>query len=199
MKNQLVKIVTVSMLGLYLSGCAGAGYQMPPSTKELAQKEIKVENDTFNKSLVVSTPSYLIRDGFTDTFPVILQYILIKKDNVDTLKIALQINDIKSGMYYDAIGEDGFKFSFEPIQAGEQVSSLSTSNITRVGNVGYVNTSTMNVTKDSMYLYLTMEQLHKMVEINYQIKMYGKKKEGIFKIPAYISQAFYENIQNYKK
>lgn len=193
--KKVFKIAAISLMATSMFiGCAGAGYQNPPTSVDSIKKEIVIDNDKFNKSIVVSTPIYLIRTGFTDTFPVMMQYkFLQNEDKTELLKITLRINDVSSGMYYDAVGEDRFKFKFEAID-NEKASTLNTT--TRNGAFAY--TATTDIIKDSMEIYFTFEQLEKMAKQDYQIKMYGKKKEGVFTIPLNISKSFYEKVKSVK-
>lgn len=192
------KILQLAFFIFLLNGCAGTDFQTPPETKDELSKKVIIENDKFNKSIVVSTPLYLIRSGFTDTFPVMIQYKFIKKDNDEILKIVLRINDTKSGVFFEAVGEDSFKFSFEKINENEQIATMGTTNITKVGNFGYSNTATTNITRDSMELYFPFEQLEKMAKNDYKVKVYGKNKDGVFIIPVNISKTFFEAVEKQK-
>lgn len=191
MKSRLLKISSILIAGLIFVGCAGAGYQTAPSNLENATKEIKIENDKFKNMTVISTPAYLIRKGFTDTFPVIMSLKAGKdKDVYKFIKIELKIADVSSGMYYEAVGEDGYNFSFKEIDANEIVSSVKTTTVTN----NYAHSNTLIIKQDYIELYLTVEQLKKMLEKDYDIKIYGKKKEGVFSIPKHITEAFYNKL-----
>jgi len=185
----------VILTSVVMSGCGAAGYSVLPSSKKGVDKDTIVKTDKFEGATIVQTEKYLIRKGFTDTFPVILGFkASIKDDKLDNIKIMLEINDTVNRNYNRAVGVDQYKFSFKTIAANNDVASITSSNTNIVGRTAYTTTNTMNIKKNIVDMYLTYEQLKQIAKKNYSIKIYGATKEGVFEIPQYLTQSFVEKL-----
>jgi len=187
--RKIIFSILTALLIFGLSGCAGAGYEMAPSSKKEVLQETTVKYDKFKKQTLISTPPYLIRDGFTDTFPVIVGYKSIVKNNkIQFVQMYLKILGTERAFFNQAVGEDGYEFKFEEINPYEEGTTITT----RSGQYS----STMTVKKEVFTLFLTLKQLKKMSSQDYAIKIYGKTREGDFTMPKFISSAFYQKLQN---
>jgi len=182
-----LSIVLIILSAIIMNGCAGAGYDIAPTTKQETLSGIKVNFDKFKKQTVIETPKYLIRKGFTDTFPVIVGYkAYIKNKKIVSIEMPMKILGTSASHFNEAVGEDGYKFSFAPISI-ENGSTLITHN-------GTLMSSSTTIKKEVFSLYLTLKQLKKMSQKDYDIKVYGKTKEGVFTMPQYITKAFLETL-----
>jgi len=189
------RIIAGALLGTLifnLSGCAGAGYEIAPSSKKEVLQETTIQYDKFKKQTSISTPPYLIRDGFTDKFPVIVSYKSIVKNNkLQFVKMDLKILGTERAFFNQAVGEDGYEFKFEEINPYEEGTTITTRN-------GQYS-STTTVKKEVFSLFFTLEELKKMTSQDYAIKVYGKTREGDFTMPKFISSAFYQKLQSTNK
>lgn len=181
MKKKLLGVLS-SLLMLGLSGCVGAGYDIAPSSKEVVSQNITVKYDKFKKQTWISTPSYLIRDGFTDTFPVVASYRALDKDSkLEFIQLYLKISGTEWAFFNQAVGEDGYNFEFLKIDKDVNV----------ISGGGQA----MAIVKEHVALSVPITQLKKMSSKDYEIKIYGQKREGSFSMPKIISSAFYQKLQ----
>jgi len=182
MKKIFLGVLT-SLLILGLSGCVGASYDIAPSSKEEVSQNITVNYDKFKKQTWISTPSYLIRDGFTDTFPVVASYRALYKDNkLEFIQLYLKISGTEWAFFNQAVGEDGYSFEFLKIDKDVNV----------ISGGGQA----MAIVKEHVALSVPLTQLKKMASQDYEIKIYGKRREGIFNMPKIISAAFFQKLQS---
>lgn len=184
LKRLVFGILTIILM-LSLSGCVGADYNLAPSSKEEVTKDITVNYDKFKKQTWISTPSYLLRDGFTDRFPVVASYrTLQKNDNLKFIQLYLKISGTEWAFFNEAVGEDGYSFKFLKIDKDVNV----------ISGGGQA----MALVKEHVALFVPVKQLEKMSLKNYEIKIYGKNREGSFVMPQIITSAFLSKISNSK-
>ena len=180
--RKIVLGLIITLLVFGLSGCVGAGYDIAPSSKKEVIQNITVKYDKFKKQTWVSTPSYLIRDGFTDTFPVVASYrALIKNNKLEFIQLYLKISGTEWAFFNQAVGEDGYSFEFLKIDKDINV----------ISGAGQA----MAIVKEHVALSVPTTQLKKMTSKNYEIKIYGQRREGSFTMPKIISSAFYQKLQ----
>ncbi len=179
--NKIYLGILTIFLMLGLSGCVGAGYNLAPSSQKEVTKDITVKYDKFKKQTWISTPSYLLRDGFTDRFPVVASYRTVQKDNeLKFIQLYLKITGAEWAFFNNAVGEDGYTFKFLEID----------SDVNIISGGGQA----MAIVKEHVALSITIEQLKKMALKNYEIKIYGKRREGSFVMPKIITSAFLSKI-----
>lgn len=140
--------------------------------------EVTVRYDKFNATTTIQTPLYLSRRGFTDTFPVQLSYRAMYKDgNPLFIQLYVMVTDVDWGFYDSANGEDGHSFEF--IDIDEEVSA----------------DLNMVTTKEHFGIVVPMTYLERMATKDWEIKAYGKRKQGIFVVPRSVSKAFLNELK----
>jgi hypothetical protein len=169
---------TLTLIGsmVFLSGCTATG---PTNTTE-AQKSISVQYDKFNNTTKIETESYLIRKGFTDTFPVTVKYRSTYQDgNPLFIQLYVTVKNTDWGFFHSARGQDGQVIKFLKI----------TKDVEDIKTIGGM------VTVDEHFaLEFTYSELERLANEDYQIKVYGKKNEGVFTLPSTLSRAFLNKL-----
>lgn len=151
-----------------------------PSLSDIGSK-ITIENDSFKNQTSISTPLILSRKGFTDTFPVKIAFrALYKSDKREYIQLYVTKLDVSWGFYHSAIGEDGYEFKFFKVDS-------------EVGTGGGMVT-----TSEHFALEMDHDYLKKMSEKEWNIKVYGKKNEGVFRVPSELTKAFLEKLDCYE-
>ena len=169
-----MKITHFALISLALAGCANP---IPHSSISPKPEDITIEQDSFKQQTWIKTPLYLSRQGFTDKFPVQISWRALSKDN-KTQFIRLYVTKLGTewGFYQSANGEDGYKFDFLKVD-------------------GLVSTSGgMVTTNEHFTLDVSRDYLQKMTTKDWQIKVYGRRDEGVFIVPAALSRAFLERL-----
>ena len=169
-----MKFSFMPFLSLALLGCAGT---VPPSSSSANIGQVLIETDSFKQQTWVRTPLYLSRQGFTDKFPVQISWRALTKDGKTQL-IQLYVLKVGTdwGFFHSANGEDGHKFQFTKVD----------------GQVG--NSGGMVITSEHFTLSVPRDYLQKMTQKDWQIKIYGKRDEGVFIVPAVLSNAFLQKL-----
>jgi len=181
--RKIVLSLLTSLLVFGLSGCVGAGYELAPSSKQEVSQNITVKYDKFKKQTWITTSPYLIKKGFTDTFPVVASYRALTKDKkLEFIQLYLKISGTEWAFFNQAVGEDGYSFKFLKIDKDVNV----------ISGGGQA----MAIVKEHVALSVPIAQLKKMASQDYEIKIYGKRREGSFTMPKIISSAFYQKLQN---
>ncbi len=164
-----MKLVTLLIALIILSGCVTT----MPKDQQTIETKVKIEHDTFKDQTWISTPLYLSRQGFTDTFPVNIKLRSLYK-NRSRVFIQLYVTkmDVTWGFYHSANGEDGYKFDFVKVD-GEVDSSGG-----------------MVTTNEHFALGMSSDYLEKMSNKDWKIKVYGQRNEGVFIVPKNLTNAF---------
>lgn len=171
MKTLLISLVLIS-----LAACSST---MPTKTGDV-ESNISIKHDKFENSTWIETPMYLSRQGLTDTFPVELKFrAFYKQEQLQFLQLYIMKTDVEWGFYHSAIGEDGTKLEF--VKVDKDVSSSS--NIVTV--------------KEHFALNMPLEYLKKMSSQNWEIKVYGKRNEGVFIVSPALTKAFMSKLECY--
>lgn len=152
-----------------------------PENPSLISSKITINLDTFKNQTWIETPLYLSRQGFTDRFPVQIKFrALYKNDELSFIQLYVTSTNLDWGFFHSANGEDGMKLDFVKIDG--VVSS----------NAGVV------LTEEHFGLSIPKDYLTKMMEKDWQIKVYGKRNEGVFVVPSSLSKAFYDKMTCYE-
>jgi hypothetical protein len=148
-----------------------------PKNEEAVYEQIEVERDTFKNQTWIKTPLYLSRQGFTDTFPVRLRFRALYRGGARSfIQLYVSAMDVDWGFLHSANGEDGYSFEFVEID-------------------GIVDSSGGMVTTEEHFgLMVPLDYLERMTEKDWRIKVYGKRREGIFVVPSELSDAFLTKI-----
>lgn len=174
----MMKTTLYVLISLVLVGCASPISQSASSTKP---EDVVIERDPFKQQTWIKTPLYLSRQGFTDTFPVQISWRALSKDS-KTQFIQLYVTKMGTewGFYQSANGEDGYRFEFVKVD-------------------GLVSTSGgMVTTNEHFALGVSRDYLQKMTSKDWQVKVYGRRDEGVFIVPATLSSAFLERLTCYE-
>lgn len=168
-----MKSIMAAMALIFFTACSS---NIPKDSGAIASK-ITVKKDAFKNQTWVSTPLYLSRQGVTDTFPVNLKYrALYQQGQLSFIQLYVTSAGMDWGFYHSANGEDGHAFEFVDIDNQTEVT----------GNIVS--------TKEHYALQLPRDYLLKMANKDWQIKVYGKRKEGVFVVPASLSTAFADKL-----
>jgi hypothetical protein len=153
-----------------------------PNNVSDSQKNISIEYDKFENSTWIETPMYLSRKGFTDTFPVELKYrAFFKGEDLEFIQLYIAKTDVEWGFYNSGIGEDGTRLEFVTIDKNVDPSS---------GMVTVVEHFAFNI---------NLNYLQKMAKKDWEIKVYGKRNEGVFTVSSALSEAFLSKLNCYKE
>ncbi|MBM7070588.1 hypothetical protein JQC92_00825 [Shewanella sp. 202IG2-18] len=167
---RFLKLVAVFFL---LTGCVATA----PTSVENASSQIEVEHDKFNGTTWIRTPLYLSRQGFTDTFPVKLMYRAnYKKGRLEFIQLYVTATNVEWGFYHSANDQNGNSLNFVNV---DNVVGSAAGMVTTVEHFG---------------LDISKNYLAKMANENWQIKVYGKRKRGVFIVPQAVSLAFFEKL-----
>ena len=151
-----------------------------PENVQAAASDVTVEYDRFRDEELVRTPMYLSRKGFTDTFPVSISYRALRKaGSIKSLGLLVEKVDTDWGFYHSATGEDGYEFRFSKVDG-------------KVDSVGGIVT-----VKEYFLLNISVAQLNKMSEKDYEIKVYGKRNSGVFVVSSAITKAFLQRLSSH--
>lgn len=166
------KILSIALISV-LAGCVS---NIPTKSESISNDAI-IEHDQFKGHTWIRTPLYLSRQGFTDKFPVKISWRALSKENkTQFIQLYVSKMDVEWGFYHTANGEDGYKFDFVKVD-----SSVNTSG-------GIVTTS------EQFALEVPRSYLEKMTQKDWQLKVYGKRNEGVFLVPASLSKGFLEKL-----
>lgn len=156
-----------------LTGCSSN----IPTKSEAIASGATIEHDQFKGQTWIRTPLYLSRQGLTDRFPVKISWRALSKNNkIQFIQLYVTKLDVEWGFYHSANGEDGHKFNFVKVD-----SAVSTGG-------GMVTTS------EDFALEIPRTYLEKMTEKDWQLKIYGKRNEGVFLVPAALSKEFLDKL-----
>ncbi len=165
-----LKLIAVFFL---LTGCVATA----PTSIENASSQIEIEHDKFNGTTWIRTPLYLSRQGFTDTFPVKLMYRAnYKKGRLAFIQLYVTATNVEWGFYHSANDQNGNPLKFVNV---DNVVDSGAGMVTTVEHFG------LDISKD---------YLAKMANENWQIKVYGKRNQGVFIVPQTVSLAFFEKL-----
>lgn len=161
---------------LLVFGILGCASSVPKDTAKISNKII-IEHDKFKDLTHIETELYLSRQGFTDTFPVRLKYRAIYRSNLlETLQLYVISSNVTWGFYHSAFGVDAQELKFIKID-------------------GLVDSSSGMVSTEEHYsLEIPKSYLEKMAGKDWEIKVYGKRNEGVFIVPATLSRTFIEKL-----
>ena len=171
------KKILMLALAVLLTACSSN----IPTNSESIVKQATIRHDQFKGQTWIETPLYLSRQGLTDTFPVKISLrALYKNDQAQFIQLYVTKMDISWGFYHSANGEDGHSFKFVNVD-------------------GIVDSSGgMVTTNEHFALSLPRSYLSKMTTKDWQIKVYGKRNEGVFIVPATLSKGFLEKLNCYE-
>jgi len=152
-----------------LAGCIPS----TPTSQTTALNDITVKADKFSGERLLTTPFYLSRQGFTDTFPV---RIAIQADVTNgpptTAQLFVKKSGTEWGFYNSAIGEDRYKFTFMSLD----------NNVTTAAGLA--------TTEEFFVLEIPIRKLEEMSSSDYEIKVYGRRDSGVFVVPSSVTIAF---------
>ena len=184
--RKIILSLLITLLMFSLSGCIGAGYDLAPSSKKEVSQDITIKYDKFKKQTWIRTHFYLIGNAFTNNFPVMASYRALAKDNkLEFIQLYLKINGREWAFFNQAVGEDGYHFEF--LKIDDDINVISGGG------------QAMAIVQEHVALSVPIKQLKKMASKDYEIKIYGKRREGSFIMPKIISSAFYQKLQNINK
>lgn len=151
-----------------------------PQDSSIISSKITINQDSFNNQTWIETPLYLSRQGFTDRFPVQIKFrALYKDDELSFIQLYATSTNLNWGFFHSANGEDGTKLDFVKID-------------------GVVSSSGgVVLTEEHFGLSISKDYLSKMSKKDWQIKVYGKRNEGIFIVPMSLSKAFIDKLSCY--
>ena len=173
-----MKIILATLFTITLCACSST----IPTNQEDISNQVIVERDDFKQQTWIRTPLYLSRQGFTDTFPVQLSFrSLYKGDKRAFIQLYVSSSNVDWGFYHSANGQDDYSFEFDEID--NEVSA----------NTGMVTT------EEVFGLIVPYTYLEKMASTDWKIKVYGKRNEGVFQVPASLSKAFLEKLNCYEQ
>lgn len=168
-----MKKLAILGLILFFVGCAST----LPKDSGTIESKVSIEHDSFKDQTWISTPLYLSRQGFTDTFPVNIKYRALYKNGRQVfIQLYVTKMDVTWGFYHSANGEDGYKFEFVKID----------------GDVD--SSGGMVTTNEHFGLEVPASYLNKMVQKDWSVKVYGKRNEGVFIVPQQLTQAFLNKL-----
>ena len=159
-----------------------------------AEKDtIIYEADPFRGDAEISTAPFVSRKGFFDKFPVTISYRAnYREGDLKFLQLYVSIQNTEWGFFNEAYGQDGQKLEL----------------LTITEDVGAITGTNMVVVKEDVALTITKDYLSTMIRDDWEIKLYGKKREGTFTVPQITTRKFKEaiecfesedcDIQNYK-
>jgi len=162
---------------LFLIACGG---NIPSSHEEISSK-ITVTKDRFKGQTWIESPLYRSRKGFTDTFPVQIKYRALYENNrMMFIQLYGTASGIDWGFFNSAYGVDGTEIEFIDID-------------------GTVNASGGIVTTTEHFaLTIPVDYLEKMSQKDWEIKVYGDRREGVFGVPKSLSKAFLNKLNCYQ-
>lgn len=168
-----MKRMLAFFLVFLILGCASS---VPQDTAKISNK-IKIEHDKFKNQTHIETELYLSRQGFTDTFPVRLKYRAIyQSSKLESLQLYVISTNVTWGFYHSAYGADGKELKFIKID-------------------GLVDSAVGMVSTEEHYaLEITKNYLEQMTTKDWEVKVYGKRNEGIFIVPATLSRTFIDKL-----
>ncbi|MFW8589918.1 hypothetical protein ACOI22_03860 [Glaciecola sp. 2405UD65-10] len=180
-----MKIFIYLLLVVSLQACVIHLPSIPQKAPKDASKvstDITVEYDKFNNTTSIRTPLYLSRKGFTDTFPVQLRFRSTYQNDARLfIQLYVVVSDVDWGFYHSANGEDGYSFDFIDIDSKASV------------ELNMVNT------KEVFGVSVPIEYLRKIAGKDWEVKAYGKRKEGTFIIPGSLSAAFLKELECFEE
>ena len=176
-----MKILFTLMLAFVLSGCATT----TPNNSSDAAKLITVKADKFNGTTEISMPLMISRKGFTDTFPVSLAYrATLSENKVKLLQLYVTAQRPSWGFYHSANDDSGAALEFVKVD-GEVGTLLGAGADPRYNQVTVTEHFAIN---------LTQKQLETYSKRDTEIKVYGKRDEGVFTVPVSVSLAFSQKL-----
>jgi hypothetical protein len=170
------KIISLVVMA-FLTACTS---NIPTNSASIGN-QVEIKHDQFKNQTWIETPLYLSRQGITDTFPVKISLrALYKNGRANFIQLYVTKMDVTWGFYHSANGQDGYSFKFVKIDG--VVDSLG----------GMVTTN------EHFALNVPREYLEKMAREDWQIKVYGKRNEGVFIVPSSLSKGFLEKLNCYE-
>lgn len=199
-----LKILSLSVIAIIaLSGCSTmntinlnmVGYGFMPDDKSEIKENINVEKDTFKNITKISTIPYaIIPESNTEQSPIKVLYRLNLNDNnkitllqlyfIKTHTDLFGFDNNKWGFYDEVVGEDGYNFEFVTI---DKEVTLNRNKLAM--------TSSNVETNETFAINLNLNKLKDISSKNYNIKIYGQKKNFVVKIPEQFSSAIYDYIK----
>lgn len=172
-----MKFITLAIAILMFMGCATS---IPKDSKTISDK-ISIKHDEFKNQTWIETPLFLSRQGFTDTFPVRLKYrALVKNNELEFIQLYVIASNVTWGFYHSAVGEDGKDLEFIKIDSEVDASAG------------------MVTTEEHFGMEVPIEYLEKLSQKDWKIKVYGKRNEGVFIVPASLSKSFLDKVVCYQ-
>lgn len=174
------KFLLVFFVAVLFSACSG---NIPKSAEAVSDKT-QLSKDGFSKVYFLKTPLYLSRQGMTDPFPVKVMYraLFDGNDNYLSTQLYVTVLDVSWGFYERAIGEDGERLK-----------------LTKLDGVVSAGVGVAVTTEEIMTIAIPLDYLHKMSKGDWSIKLYGKRKEGVFIVPESLSAGFLHKLICYQE
>lgn len=158
----LIAVLALLATIILHSGSANAG-----------KDKVIIEYDKFKNEKTIRTPLRLSRQGFTDKFPVEIAFTAQQANNkLKSIRLYVVATRTDWGFFHSAIGENGYKFRFHEVDR-------------QVGSGGGITT-----VKEHFALDVPINQLKAMSGKDFEIKVYGKRDGGVFRVPAATTRAF---------
>jgi hypothetical protein len=168
------RILCTLFLFITASVCSAAG----------KKDTIIFEVDSFRGDAEITTAPFVSRKGMFDKFPVTISYRAnYQKDELQFMQLYVTISNTEWGFFHQAFGQDG--------------ENLELINITE--DIETIEAAKMVIVKEDVALTISTDYLSKMAESDWEIKLYGKKREGVFTVPAITSRKFKEAVECFER
>jgi len=176
MKKFILSLGLVSGLIFSFTGCAG---NTPKTSKEVSDN-VSIKYDKFKKHTEIKTDFIRVYSEFTEAVSIFYRAI-IKDKQIINLQIYTYISSSKQNNFNNAVGADGSKFEVIDIDYTPEM-----------------------VLKTMIHRYelgigIPRSQLEKMINKDYEIRLYGKSKNYDFVVPKELSKGFSVKLSEYMK